>query len=43
MPRILLYDNLKSTVLERTGEAIRFHPTLLEPDGQDARLLGGTG
>jgi len=25
-----LYDNLKSAVLERRGEAIRFHPTLLE-------------
>jgi transposase len=30
VPRILLYDNLKSAVLERRGEAIRFHPTLLE-------------
>jgi transposase len=28
-PRILLYDNLKSAVLERAGDAIRFHPTLL--------------
>lgn len=28
-PRVLLYDNLKSVVLERRGEAIRFHPTLL--------------
>lgn len=28
-PRILLYDNLKSAVLERDGEAIRFHPELL--------------
>lgn len=28
-PRVLLYDNLKSAVLERHGEAIRFHPTLL--------------
>ena len=27
--RVLLYDNLKSAVLERRGEAIRFHPTLL--------------
>lgn len=27
--RILLYDNLKSAVLERDGEAIRFHPELL--------------
>jgi transposase len=30
VPRILLYDNLKSAVLERHGDAIRFHPTLLE-------------
>jgi transposase len=28
--RVLLYDNLKSVVLERHGDAIRFHPTLLE-------------
>src|SRR5438552_6732219 len=28
--RTLLYDNLKSAVLERRGEAIRFHPRLLE-------------
>lgn len=28
--RTLLYDNLKSAVLERVGDAIRFHPTLLE-------------
>lgn len=27
--RILLYDNLKSAVLERNGAAIRFNPTLL--------------
>jgi hypothetical protein len=27
--RVLLYDNLKSAVLERRGDAIRFHPTLL--------------
>jgi len=27
--RVLLYDNLKSAVLERQGDAIRFHPTLL--------------
>ncbi len=26
---MLLYDNLKSAVLERHGDAIRFHPTLL--------------
>jgi transposase len=29
-PRVLLYDNLKSAVLERSGDAIRFHPRLLE-------------
>ena len=28
--KVLLYDNLKSAVLERRGDAIRFHPTLLE-------------
>ena len=30
LPRILLYDNLRSAVLERQGDAIRFHPTLQE-------------
>lgn len=30
VPRVLLYDNLKSAVLERHGDVIRFHPTLLE-------------
>ena len=30
VPRVLLYDNLRSVVLERRDEAIRFHPTLLE-------------
>jgi transposase len=29
VPRVLLYDNLKSAVLERQGAAIRFHPGLL--------------
>jgi hypothetical protein len=29
VPRVILYDNLKSAVLERRGDAIRFHPTLL--------------
>jgi transposase len=29
VPRVLLYDNLKSAVLERHADAIRFHPTLL--------------
>ena len=33
IPRVLLYDNLKSAVLERKGDAIRFHPTLLELSG----------
>lgn len=28
--RICLYDNLKSAVLDRRGDAIRFNPTLLE-------------
>lgn len=30
VPRVVLYDNLKSAVLERRSEAIRFNPTLLE-------------
>jgi transposase len=30
VPRALLYDNLKSVVLERAGDAVRFHPRLLE-------------
>ena len=30
VPRVLLYDNLKSAVIERAGDAIRFHPTLLD-------------
>lgn len=30
LPKILLYDNLKSAVLARQGQAIRFHPTLLD-------------
>jgi transposase len=29
-PRILLYDNLKSVVLERRGEGVHFHPRILE-------------
>ncbi len=29
VPRVLLYDNLKSAVLERQGDAIRFNPALL--------------
>lgn len=30
IPRVVLYDNLKSAVLERHGDAIRFNPMLLE-------------
>jgi transposase len=30
VPRVLLYDNPKTIVLERDGRAIRFHPRLLE-------------
>jgi transposase len=30
VPRVCLYDNLKSAVLERRGDAIRFNPILLE-------------
>ena len=30
VPRRVLYDNLKSAVQERVGQAIRFHPRLLE-------------
>ncbi|MHB1844240.1 MAG: IS21 family transposase [Deltaproteobacteria bacterium] len=33
VPRAILYDNLKSVVLERVGDAIRFHPRLLELAG----------
>jgi transposase len=33
VPRVLLYDNLKSAVLERDGDHIRFHPRLLELAG----------
>jgi transposase len=32
-PRVLLYDNLKSAVLERRGNQILFHPRLLELSG----------
>jgi len=31
--RVLLYDNLRSAVLDRVGDAIRFHPRLLELAG----------
>jgi transposase len=30
VPRVILYDNLRSAVLERRHDAVRFHPTLLE-------------
>jgi transposase len=30
VPKVLLYDNLKSAVLERQGEAIRFNPGLID-------------
>jgi transposase len=30
VPRVLLYDNLKSAVLERQGEAIRFNPAIID-------------
>jgi transposase len=33
VPRVLLYDNLKSAVIERLGKAIRFNPRLLEFSG----------
>ena len=29
-PRVVLYDNLRSAVLERRGDLIRFHPRLIE-------------
>lgn len=32
-PREILYDNLKSVVLERTGDHIRFHPRVLDLAG----------
>lgn len=33
VPREVLYDNLKSVVLERQGDLIRFHPQILELSG----------
>lgn len=33
VPREILYDNLKSAVIERVGDHIRFHPRLLELAG----------
>ncbi len=32
-PRVLLYDNLKSVVLDRVGEHVRFHPRILDLAG----------
>ena len=32
-PRVLLYDNLKSVVLDRVGVHVRFHPRLLDLAG----------
>src|SRR6202046_2668748 len=34
VPMCILYDNLKSAVLERQGNVIRFHPTLFEFAGR---------
>lgn len=33
VPRVLLFDNLKSAVLERRGDLVRFNPKLLELAG----------
>lgn len=33
VPRTILYDNLKSVVLERQGDFIRFHPKIIELSG----------
>jgi len=33
IPRSILYDNLKSVVLERQGDLVRFHPQILELAG----------
>ena len=33
VPRVLLYDNLKSVVLDRVGDHVRFHPRILELAG----------
>lgn len=33
VPRTVLYDNLKTAVLERVGDVIRFHPRLLDLAG----------
>ena len=34
VPWVVLYDSVKSAVLERAGDAIRFHPTLLALAGR---------
>src|SRR5260370_92374 len=34
-PRVILYDNLKSAVLERRGNQIQFHPRLIELSGHE--------
>jgi transposase len=33
VPRVVLYDNLRSVVLERVGDHVRFHPRVLELAG----------
>ncbi len=33
VPRVILYDNLKSAVLERIGDIVRFHPEILALSG----------
>jgi transposase len=30
VPKVCLFDNMKTAVLERNGSAIRFHPELLD-------------
>jgi transposase len=34
VPRTILYDNLKSVVVERVGQHVRFHPRILELAGR---------
>ncbi len=36
VPRRILYDNMKTVVIERVGDAVRFHPRLLELSGHYA-------
>lgn len=38
-PRAVLTDNLKSVVLERQGDAIRFHPRILEMCGEYLTMM----